>query len=191
MFFQISSWPISFMKPPISVSAVRGTGSPVIGFLPSTAISRSQPRVPSASFASGIRIASLMNLMIPESSPFAKLISLSIGPVKMRLARSQTSPRCKRSRRPSESTNSSRAALNIAPVIPSVLICCSTQFPTLSKIPWLSSACVISAPPGMNSIAARRMFVGLRSTLDMLIGLIPITIVNIRKPGMMFALSAK
>ena len=55
MFSQISSWPISFMKPPISVSAVRGTGSPVIGSLPSTAFSRSQPRVPSASFASGMQ----------------------------------------------------------------------------------------------------------------------------------------
>ena len=43
MFSQISSWPISFMKPPISVSAVRSTFSPVIGFLPRTAMSRSQP----------------------------------------------------------------------------------------------------------------------------------------------------
>ena len=41
MFSQTSSWPISFMKPPISVSAVRGTGSPVIGSSPSTAFSRS------------------------------------------------------------------------------------------------------------------------------------------------------
>ena len=41
MFCQTSSWPISFMKPPISVSAVRGTGSPVIGSWPRIALSRS------------------------------------------------------------------------------------------------------------------------------------------------------
>ena len=38
MFSQISSWPISFMKPPIRVSAVRGTGSPVIGSSPRIAL---------------------------------------------------------------------------------------------------------------------------------------------------------
>ncbi len=40
-FSQTSSWPISFMKPPIRVSAVRGNGSPVIGSIASTAFSRS------------------------------------------------------------------------------------------------------------------------------------------------------
>ena len=34
MFSQISSWPMSFMKPPIRVFGVRGTGSPVTGSSP-------------------------------------------------------------------------------------------------------------------------------------------------------------
>jgi hypothetical protein len=41
MFSQISSLPISFMNPPISVSGVRGTGSPVIGSWPRIALRRS------------------------------------------------------------------------------------------------------------------------------------------------------
>ena len=41
MFCQTSSWPISFMNPPINVSALRGTGSPVIGSWPRIAFSRS------------------------------------------------------------------------------------------------------------------------------------------------------
>ena len=46
-------------------------------------------------------------------------------------------------------------------------------------------------PPGMNSMSARRMFAALRSTRLMLIGFTPRMIVNIRKPGIRFALSAK
>ena len=41
MFSQISSWPISFMKPPSRFSALRGTGSPVIGSSPRITRSRS------------------------------------------------------------------------------------------------------------------------------------------------------
>lgn len=83
------------------------------------------------------------------------------------------------------------AFLIAPPVMPSVSICCLTQAPTFSKTPELSSAWVISPPPGKNSIRARMMFAALASTGLMLIGFIPRMIVNIRKPGIMFAWSAK
>ncbi len=41
MFSQISSWPISFMKPPRRFSALRGTGSPVTGSSPRIARNKS------------------------------------------------------------------------------------------------------------------------------------------------------
>ena len=78
--------------PPIKVSGFRGTSSPAIGFLPRTAVSRSQPgTLFCASSASGTRIASLMNFTISLTSPLAKFLSRSMGSVKICLARSHNS----------------------------------------------------------------------------------------------------
>jgi hypothetical protein len=61
---------------------------------------------------------------------------------------------------------------------------CSTHAAALVITPWLSSTRVISAPPGISSISARRKFAAERSALRMLTGLNPIIKVSIRKPGM-------
>ncbi len=191
MFSHTSSWPISFRKPPIKVSALRGTGSPVIGFRPRTAVSRSQPRVCDARRASGIRIASLTKRMMSATRPFAKLMMRVMGAVKIALARSQTPPRSKTSDHLSVPRKLVTAALIALPTRPSEAICCEIQLPTRSKMPELSSAWTIKFPPGRNSTSARRMLAGLRSTALMLIGFTPRMMVNIRKPGMLSAWRAK
>ena len=74
MFSQTSSWPISFMKPPISVSALRGTGSPVIGSCAEHGLAAGPSRAcPAASSASGRRIASLMNRRMPVDEALAEV----------------------------------------------------------------------------------------------------------------------
>ena len=67
---------------------------------------------------------------------------------------------------------------------PSVATFCSTHSAALLITPWLSSTWVISAPPGISSISARRKLAAVRSALRMLIGLNPRISVSIRKPGM-------
>ena len=74
MLSQTSSCPISFRKPPIKVSAVRGTASPVIGFLPSTAISRSQPLRALGQFGERHQDGVFDELGCPATRPLAKLM---------------------------------------------------------------------------------------------------------------------
>ena len=108
----------------------------------------------------------------------------------MLLARSQVAPGRAKSVTPRDFRKSFSAWITEPPSAASVLICCAAQLATFSNAPLLSSACVTSPPPGMNSMAARKMLAGLASTEAMLIGFTPITMVNSRKPGMMLALSA-
>src|SRR5438094_386385 len=68
--------------------------------------------------------------------------------------------------------------------------CWEAQALTLSKMPWLFSASVMLLPPGIISIAPRRMFPALRSTLALVIGLKPMITVSIVKPGIAAALPA-
>ncbi len=139
----------------------------------------------------GLRIASLTISMMPVTRLTAVDLICSIGAVKIRSARAQAAPGFNRSPgRLRLLMNSVTADLIIEPVRPSALICSSTNAPAFSKTPLLSSACVISPPPGMISISARRMLAALRSTGLMLIGLTPSMIVNMRKPGIMLALPA-
>ena len=128
--------------------------------------------------------------MIPLTKPLTVFLIWSIGPVKMPLARSHAAPGLRKSDGPSVLRKSVNACLIADPTMPSALTCCATQSATFSKMPLLSSAWVISPPPGMNSMAARKTLAGLASTSFMLIGFTPSTMVNRRKPGMMLALSA-
>ena len=67
----------------------------------------------------------------------------------------------------------------------------SAQAATRSTMPWLSSACVISGPPGSSWISARSRLAGVRATERRLTGLKPSRNVSIVKPGSQAALSAK
>ena len=175
----------------MSVSALRSTFSPVMGFLPRTAIRRSQPRVLLASSASGLSTASFTNLITPSTRLLPKAMRRSMGSVKIAFARSQTSPRWKMSRQPSESRKRVMAFLIVVAERPSLVIWSSTQAPTFSKMPYPSRAWVIRAAPGISSMTPRTTLAVVRGTLLMLIGLTPSTTVNSRYPGIRFALSAK
>ena len=81
-------------------------------------------------------MASLMNVMIPSTSPFGKaddaVDRLGEDPLGALPDAAEVGPSRSGS---SSSMKSVTAALIALPAIPSVWICCSTQLPTFSKIP--------------------------------------------------------
>jgi hypothetical protein len=77
------------------------------------------------------------------------------------------------------------------PMSPSVDSWPWAQAATRSTMPWLSSACVISAPPGSSWISARSRLAAVRGTERRLTGLKPSSSASMLKPGIQAALSAK
>ena len=128
---------------------------------------------------------------MPLTRPVPKAMMRSMGSVTMRLARVHTPSRSKMSVQLRLSRKSSTACRIELPISPSALSWPSAQAATLSTMPWLSSACVISGPPGISWIIARSKLAAVRGTARKLTGLKPSSSANMLKPGIQAALSAK
>src|SRR5262245_46689143 len=135
-------------------------------------------------------MAALMMAMKPSYSPLTKSISLSMGSEKIFFARSQVRIGWSASRHHSDTMNFQNASMIDLPSATSLANWSSSHLPALSRMPYWSSALVISSPPGMKPMMARRMLAPVRSTFSLLIGFWPMMTQSMRNPGMLFALSA-